>query len=83
MRRGCGGVRLEENPMPEIFSHAYDQAEERLEVRFDHPQAGKVIRIYRHFAREMYEAWRQEGFQALTFFLSFMDGHDEELPLYP
>lgn len=68
--------------MLEIYSHAYDAAEERLEVRFNHPQAGKVIRIYRNFAVEMYEAWRLEGFHALTFFFSFMDEHDEELPLH-
>jgi hypothetical protein len=64
--------------MPEIYSHVYDPAEERLEVRFNHPRAGKVLRIYRDFAPEMYEAWRQDGFHALTFFFSFMDGHDEE-----
>ena len=42
--------------MLEIFGHAYDSEAERLEVRFAHPEAGRVIRIYRCFAREMYEA---------------------------
>ncbi len=68
--------------MLEIYSYAYDAAEERLEVRLAHPDAGKVIRIYRNFAVEMYEAWQLEGFQPLTFFHSFMDEHDEELPLH-
>ena len=76
--RRVEGVRL----MLEIFSHAYDPEAERLEVRFTHPEAGRVIRIYRSFAVEMYEAWQQDGFQPLTFFLSFMDEYDEELPLH-
>lgn len=69
--------------MPEIYSHVYDEVAERLEVSFHHPTAGKVVRVYRDFAREMYEAWRQDGFHALRFFFSFMDEHDEERPLSP
>jgi len=64
--------------MPRIFGHEYDEGAERLEVRFQHPEAGKVVCIYRNFAPEMYEAWRMENFSARRFFRSFMDEHDEE-----
>ncbi|MEW5772516.1 MAG: hypothetical protein AB1916_03240 [Thermodesulfobacteriota bacterium] len=64
--------------MPEILSHVYDEAAERLEVSFHHPTAGKVVRVYREFGRELYEAWRLGGTLAETLFLSFMDDHDEE-----
>lgn len=68
--------------MPKILDHDYDRAAERLQVRFQHPEAGKVLRIYRNFAPEMYEAWRVEGFGVRTFFLSFMDEYDEEYLLH-
>lgn len=68
--------------MPEIFGHEYDADAERLVVRFSHPEAGKVVRVYREFAREMYAAWELEGFGDRDFFRSFMDEHDEELLLH-
>lgn len=67
--------------MPEIYGHLYDEVGERLEVRFRHPVAGDVARVYRKFSREKYDRWWNEGFHAHPFFFSFMDEHDEERPL--